>query len=268
MKTTYYTFPAYMRAIIIIVFIVSIFAENQHSIAQIYPSSEKVEIIIDPKNKQNITGHLQIALAWGDLLRPPFALQRGVIHLKEAMNRYTKVNTIVDKHLVLGSNQLLNMPFVFVTSKEKFNLTETEKNNVKRYFEMGGFMVLDNAEPLGESSRGGSSLKQMLRDTIPNARFQPIPNNHELYHCFFDFTDGPPNGAEIGLFGREGRKIMSKQRLYLEGVWYRGRLVAVYSDKGYIIKWNENSNNEPQLKIGVNMIIYALTHQGGMTNRY
>ena len=133
MKTTYYTFPAYMRAIIIIVFIVSIFVGIQHSIAQIYSTSEKAEIIIDPKNKQNITGNLQIALAWGELLRPPFALQRGVIHLKDAMNRYTKVNTIVDKHLVLGSNQLLKMPFVFVTSSENFNLTETEKNNVKKY---------------------------------------------------------------------------------------------------------------------------------------
>jgi len=268
MKTSYYTFRAYLSAIIIIVLIISIFVGIQHSIAQTYPSSQEAEIIIDPKNKQNISGNLQIALAWGELLRPPIDLQRGVIHLKDAMNRYTKVNTILDKHLVLGSNQLLKMPFVFVTSRARFDLTETEKENVKRFFDMGGFMVLVNAEPLGESSRGGASLKQLLRDTIPNARFQPISNNHELYHCFFDFTDGPPNGAEIGLFGREGQKIMSKQRLYLEGVWYKGRLVAVYSDKGYIIKWNETSNNEPQLKIGVNMIIYALTHEGGMTNKY
>ena len=267
MKTSYYTFRAYIRVIIIIVFVFSIFIGIQHSIAQIYPSSQGAEIIIDSKNKQNISGNLRIALVWGELLRPPLDLQRGVIHLKDAMNRYTKVNTILDKHLLLSSNQLLKMPFVFVTSREKFDLTETEKKNLRRYFDMGGFMVLDNAEPLGESSRGGASLRQMLRDTIPNARFQPISDNHELYHCFFDF-DGPPYGSEIGSFGREGRKIMSKQRLYLEGVWYKGRLVAVYSDKGYIIKWSENSNNEPQLRIGVNMIIYALTHEGGMTNRY
>jgi hypothetical protein len=267
MKISYYSHRVYIGAILFLV-IVSIFVGIQHSNAQIYPSSQEAEIVIDPRNKKNITGNLQIALAWGELLRPPLDLQRGVIHLKDAMNRYTKVNTILDKHLLLGSNQLLRMPFVFVTSKEMFTLSETEKENLKKYFDMGGFMVLDNAEPLGESSRGGASLKQMIRDTIPNARFQPIPDNHPVYHCFFDFNDGPPNGAEIGLFGREGRKIMSKQRLYLEGVWHNGRLAAIYSDKGYIIKWNDTSNNEPQLRIGVNMIIYALTHEGGMTNKY
>ena len=125
-------------------------------------------------------------------------------------------------------------------------------------------MVVDNADPLRENSKSGASLKQMLRDTIPNARFLPIPENHPLYHCFFDFNDGAPNGAEIGRVG----SVLSKQRLYLEGVWYRGRLVAVYSDKGYIIKWNDNANNEPQLKIGVNMIVFALTQEGGIADKF
>ncbi|MFC1650745.1 DUF4159 domain-containing protein, partial [Candidatus Latescibacterota bacterium] len=183
---------------------------------------------------------------------------------KEAMNRYTQINTVLNRHLLLGSTQLLKMPFVFVTSKDNFNLTDTEKKNVRKFFDIGGFMVLDNPEPLSESSRGGASLKQMIRDTIPNARFQPIPKSHKLYSCFFDFTDGPPNGSEIGTFSSGPRPILSKQRLYLEGVWYKGRLAAIYSDKGYIVKWNENSNNEPQLRIGVNMIVFALTQEGGM----
>ncbi|MFC1539491.1 DUF4159 domain-containing protein, partial [Candidatus Latescibacterota bacterium] len=234
------------------------------SVAQRYPELEKAEIIVDPFNKTNISGNLQIAFAWGELLRPPSNLTRGVINLKEAMNRYTKINTELNRHLLLGSNQLLQMPFVFVTSNDNFNLTETEKENVRKFFDLGGFMVLDNPEPRNESSRGAASLKQMLRDTIPNARFQPIPKSHELYHCFFDFTDGPPNGSEIGTYKTATGANLSKQRLYLEGVWYNGRLVAVYSDKGYIVKWNDNTNNEPQLKIGVNMIVYALTQEGGM----
>jgi hypothetical protein len=32
-----------------------------------------------------------------------------------------------------------------------------------------------------------------------------------------------------------------------------------YADKGYIVKWNDQADNEPQLRFGVNLIVYALT---------
>jgi hypothetical protein len=263
-NTMNYSQDTFLGKVVVISLVCVAFAVAGSAVAQRYPEMKKAEIIIDPFEKQNISGNLQIALAWGELLRPPNNLTRGIINLKVAMNRYTKINTELNRHLMLGSTQLLKMPFVFVSSRDNFNLSETEKTNVRKYFDLGGFMVLDNPEPVTESSKGGASLKKMIRDCIPNARFQPIPKSHELYKSFFEFTDGPPNGAEIGVINRGARSVMSKQRLYLEGVWYKGRLVAIYSDKGYILKWNDNSNNEPQLKIGVNMIVYALTQDGGM----
>jgi len=263
-KTICYVLYANIRIFFFLVLIFFIFSGPHEAITQSYQNSEKVEIIIDPGNKKNVTGYVQIAYAWGQQFTPPRDLLRGLRNLKEAMNKYTKINTELDDHLILSSEKLLQMPFVFVTTKTDFNLTEIEKRNIRNYFDNGGFILLDNAEPLGDFSRGGASLKQMLRDTIPNARFSPIPNSHPIYHCFFDFEDGPPNGAEIGVSGN----VMSRQRLYLEGVWYKGRLAAVYSDKGYIIKWNENTNNDPQLKMGVNIIVFALTQEGGIADEY
>lgn len=262
MRTSSYTIFAHIKTIFVFVLIFLIFFGARQAMTQSYQTSKKVEIVIDPGNKQNVTGYVQIAYAWGQLFDPPRDLLRGLRNLKEAMIKYTKINTELEDHLILSSNKLLRMPFVFVTTKIDFDLTEIEKRNIRNYFDNGGFMLLDNAEPRGDFSRGGASLKQMLRDTIPNARFLPIPNSHPIYHCFFDFDDGPPNGAEIGVSGG----VMSPQRLYLEGVWYKGRLAAIYSDKGYIIKWNQNSNNEPQLKIGVNIIVFALTQEGGITD--
>jgi len=270
MRTSYWKTLSYTGLILAVALIISLFSDFHNASAQSY-GGKKVEIVIDPGNKLNISGYVQIAYAWGEQLSPPYNLQRGVINLKEAMNKWTKVETSLDNHLVLGTDRLFKMPFVFVTTKDAFQLTETEKKNLQKYFMNGGFMVVDNAEPRGDHSRGGASLKQMLRDTIPNARFAPIPDSHPLYHCFFYFNDGPPNGAEIGLFGGNSnnfnRRLMSQQIFALEGVWYKDRLVAVYSDKGYIIKWNDNSNNEPQLKMGVNFIVYALTQKGGIASK-
>jgi hypothetical protein len=116
----------------------------------------------------------------------------------------------------------------------------------------------------------------MLRDSLGNdAKFQPIPNDHPLYHCFFDF-DGPVQGSEVDMtststVGDQGSlargQSMAKQVLYLEGIWLENRLVAVYSDKGYGMKWKDMTYNEPQLKIGVNMVVFALTQAGGIAQQ-
>ena len=226
-------------------------------------SLQKNTVIIDPYNKLNIRGDVYIAYAWGEQLSFPLRFSRGLFNLQNAMTKWTKINIRFDDHLVLSSERLLDMPFVFITTDERFELTETEKKNVKKYFANGGFMVLENSTPKSDFSMSEATLKKMLRDTIPNVRFAIIPNNHPLYHCFFDFDDGPPYGAEIGSFGQ----YLSPQRYYLEGVWYKDRLVAIYSNKGYIIKWSENSNNEPQLRMGVNMVVFALTQEGGIANK-
>ena len=272
MKTSDFKIYTRVRTSIAYIPVLALFFCVQQAVAQSYNPSQ---VVIDPGNKKNIRGNIQIAQAWAERLSTPPKLRRGIINLKEAMNRYTKIQTNLDKHLMLSSQKLLQMPFVYVTCKGNFDLTETEKRNVRRYFENGGFMVVENPNPFADtSSGGGGALKKMIRETIPNARFQPIPNSHPLYHCFFPFTDGPPQGAELGkLTGFGGEQQLNKHSLLpkkvfiLEGVWYKGRLAAVYSDKAYIVKWNDYSNNEPQLKMGVNMIVFALTQEGSIVKK-
>ena len=284
MKFPYFTFFTSRAILILFIIIAEMFCLTRHSPSQNY--EKKMGVFINPRNKQKTVGYVKIADAWGEQLRPPADLRRGIINLKEAMNKYTKIETELDDHLLLSSPNLLNMPFVYVTTKKAFQLTETERANVKKYFDMGGFMVVENAEPeKGDFSKGGASLKEMLRKTIPNARFAPILNSHQLYHCFFDFDDGPPQGIEVEAFVNPSLKKVNQQRIadgleplpevpleqkkiiYLEGVWHRGRLAAVYSDKGYIQRWNQSSDN-PQLRMGVNMIVFSLTQDGGIAEKY
>jgi len=242
--------------------------------AQTPLESLKGQIYVDPANRQELKGFVHIAFAWAEQLEPPENLQRGLINLKEGMTRWTDIDTRIDKHLYLSSNTLLKMPFVFVTTDRAFELTKQESENVRTYLRNGGFMVLDNATPRYERSQAEASLRKMMRDSLGSqARFEPIPNDHPLYRMFFTFVDGPPNGSEIGIIdvsptsvsGVEERgSIMSKNIPYLEGIWIGNRLVAVLSNKGYIKNWNEMSGNEPQLKIGVNMIVFALRQKGGL----
>jgi len=237
----------------------------------------KAMVIQDPNNKQSVKGFIYISTAWGAQLKPPDKLKRAVINLVEAVNRYTNINAKVDAHLFLDSRKIFESPFVYVTADRAFELTEIERRNFGEYLRKGGFAVIDNGTPEYEYGQAEASLRQMLKDALgPEAKFEPIKNDHPLYHCFFDFPDGPPQGAEIQMAqttttdiqGETARNAsMAKAVLYLEGIKFGERLVAVYSDKGYALKWKDFSNNEPQLRMGVNMVIFALTQSGGIAQQ-
>jgi len=236
----------------------------------------KAMVIQDPHDKQNVKGFVYIATLWGAQLEPSF--KRAVIHLSDAVNRYTNINSKVDKHLFVDSRKLFETPFVFLCVDKGFELTDIETKNFGDYLRKGGFAVLDNGRPEDEYSAAEASLRQMLRNALGNeAKFLPISNSHPLYHCFFDFDDGPPQGSEVDIsivsglanmqFANFNTFTMSKKVYYLEGITIDNRLVAIYSDKGYAIKWAATTNNEPQLRIGVNMVVFALTQEGSISQQ-
>jgi len=256
--------------------------EEMISLEDLDTGQYRAMVIQDPNNKQSIKGFVYISTAWGTQLKPPDTLKRSVINLVEAVNRYTNINAKVDTHLYLDSRKIFETPFVYVTCDKAFELTDIERRNFGDYLRKGGFAVIDNGQPMYEYGQAEASLRQMLRDSLgADAKFLPIPNDHPLYHCFFDFNDGPPQGSEIQMVSTSNISLdsapgkaksavtlsMSKPIIYLEGIWLEERLVAVYSDKGYCWKWVLLTGNEPQLKMGVNFVVFALTQAGGIAQQ-
>jgi len=243
----------------------------------------RVLINRDNGNKRNIRGFLYIATIWGQQLRIPDKLKRSVINLAEAVTRYTGIRAEIDSHLMLDSRRLHSTPFVFITTDCAFEHTPAERENFGAYLRNGGFAFVDNGTPQYPHGQAEASLRKMLRDSLgAHARFLPVPVSHTVYHSFFDFDDGPPQSAEVqpfttqefigGCSGECRHFTMSRPMHYLEGIWFKGRFVAIYSDKGYSQKWRLHStipsaNNVPQLKMGVNMVVFALTQKDGIAER-
>ena len=217
-------------------------------------------VVVDPLNKREIAGSIGMALAWGTQMRPPRQYVRGLKHLTNALHSWTRINVNVTDHIFLSSSELHNLPFIYIAADEAFELTDIETANVRKYLTGGGFMVMDNSYPPTEFSPVQASIRQMIREVLgSHARLVPIPKSHEMYHCFFDFTDGPPRGSEC--------EMEHEPVYYLEGVWYGDRLVAVICNKNYIRNWALTEDNQPQLKMGVNMVVFALTQKGGLTRQ-
>ena len=221
-------------------------------------------VIQDPTDKQNITGFVYLSLAWGNDWEP--ATQRAIFELVEAINNYTQIRAEVDDHLFLDSRDIYRTPFVYITVGEAFVPTEREVENLGSYLRNGGFALVENATPDIEYSPAEASLRQMLKQALGrDARFRVLPNDHPIYHSFFDFDDGPPpQRSEDRIdFQRDFRPEVP----YLEGIFLGDRLVVVFSNKAYGIAWEKEFRNEPQLQIGINLVVFALPQQGSIAQQ-
>ena len=228
--------------------------------------------------KQDARGFIRLPTVWGTQLHVPNTLKRAPLDLVEGVNRYSEMRAEASPHLYLSSERIFRTPFLFITTDAAFELTPDERRNFAEYLKNGGFAFIDNGTSQYENSAAEASLRQMVRDSLGSrAHFEPLPVNHPLYHCWFDFADGPPKGAEMDGFqttstvnvcGEASRSsTLNAPVFYLEGIFIGNRLVGVYSDKGYSQCWSRMAHNVPQLKMGVNLVVYALTREGGMNAR-
>ena len=230
-------------------------------------------IIQDPTDRRKVKGFVYLGTAWANDLEPTFdSAAKAIPNLVDALNEQTGISARVDAHLFIDSQELFRTPFVYITATEAFELTERELENLGKYLRQGGFIFVDNANPTTEFSQGEASLRRIFRGALgAQGQLRPISNNHPIYHTFYDF-DGPPVGSELEIPSFSEQRsldhlVIAEQSYYLEGVFLDDRLVAMYSDKGYVHTWARNYGNEPQLRFGINAVIFALTQEGSIAQQ-
>ena len=129
-------------------------------------------------------------------------------------------------------------------------------------------------EAMGELGRDAAteytpaeaSLREMLKASLGrDARFKVIPNDHPIYYSFYDFDDGPPpkRTQERLVHSRDFHPEVP----FLEGIFLGERLVAIFTTKEYGRAWEKEFRNEPQLQMGVNLVVFALTQQGSIAQQ-
>ena len=223
-------------------------------------------VVQDPTNKKNVSGFVYLVAAWGSVLEPPY--RRAVSQLVRAVNDQTRIEAKVDEQIYLDSQALFKAPFVYISAGRAFELTRQESQNLAAYLRNGGFVVADNAQPQLQYGPAEASLRNMFKQALGrDARFVPIRDNHPLYHVFYDFDSGPPPGGEATGFRPSATTGKTDPVYWLEGIFLEDRLVAVYSDKGYGAFWERETENEAHLRLGVNLVVFALTQKGSIAQQ-
>lgn len=172
--------------------------------------------------------------------------------------------TVIDPYLgpaggsILGldSPELFKYPVAYMSEPGFWTMTEAEAQNLRRYFQKGGFVIFDDF-------RGADlvNFEEQLRRVLPDARLVPLDGTHPIFHSFFDI-DSPLDFIQMY---DEGQPVFygvfedndPKKRLLLIANYDNdiGEYWE-YSDTGY----NPIDLTNEAYKFGVNYIVYALTH--------
>ncbi len=244
-------------------------------------------VIVDPRDRKKVKGFLHLGQAYPKSVIVAMSMHdrrlpgESALHaLINAMNRYTDIDTDMGDSYTFDSAKLFNTPVVLTVATwfSLIDFTDSEAMNLGRYLLSGGFLIADTRGPgSGEHRPGITSLRNFIvaafesQDMNLNRdwRLEKLPKSHPVYHCFFDFNDGPPGGGDV---------IVQDPILYLEGVEIDGRLVLIFSKKAMAAAWGRDGDstvfdesggidNNRQLQFGVNLIIFALTQEGSITHQ-
>lgn len=223
-------------------------------------------VVVNLANERDLKGYLSIpSTLSGERLRTPSETARAAAGLVGALQRFTGIIARPDSMMTLTSPTFPQFPFVYISADDLFDLSIAERISLGNYLRNGGFAFI---EAFGGNRpdlplKGSGPLRKMLLDALgAEGNLRPLPADHYLYHCYFDFTDGPPRTKRD-----ETGKQAGQAAGVLEGIWIGDRLAAVYSEKGYGRAWSSPGGPEEYLRMGINIVVYALTQAGGLTLR-
>ena len=162
-----------------------------------------------------------------------------------------------------GDPRLEQALFLYLTGYDAvLQFSDEDKRHLGAYLRTGGLLFADDVRPdrPGAPSRDVGTpntpfdrqLKSLVKDPLvlgnAGTRWRVIPKDHPLYHCYFDFSDGPP------LTGAPGAEIVD-----LEMLEVRGRVAVIFSDLNLTFSWaNSEARFGPRsLRLGANLIVFA-----------
>jgi hypothetical protein len=155
----------------------------------------------------------------------------------------------------IGSRELFSYPVSYMVEPGFWTQTDAEAANLRAYLLKGGFVIFDDF-------RGAdwTNFETQIQRVLPDVRFVDLDLSHPIFHSFFDIAT------------LEFHQYYDRGKPYFRGAFLdndpnkRLLLIANYNnDVGEYWEWSDTGwtpidlSNEAY-KLGVNYIIYGMTH--------
>jgi Domain of unknown function (DUF4159) len=146
---------------------------------------------------------------------------------------------------------LFSYPYVHMTGHGNVVFSETDRENLKKYLEAGGFLHIDDNYGMDQY------IRKEIKKLFPNNELVELPANHSIFQKPFLFTTGLPKIHE-----HDGKRPQAY------GIFISNRLALLYTyecDLGD--GWEDAEvNNDPievrqkALNMGANIINYIFNN--------
>ena len=216
-------------------------------------------VIQDATDKQAIKGFVKFAQVMSS--RAQGQVRSGgleIDRLRDVINEYTGMKADFLGLVTFDDPRLLEIPIILPQGAPN----ETEMANLTDYLVTGGFVLGNVVDNYGE---GLEKYGNLIRGK--DFWTERLPEDHPIFSAFFDLRGGMPSGYSGGSLaqGKAGRKPWN----FLTGHFIRGRMAGITpGDGGW--GWMADTGGGDatrQLQLAVNIIIYALTQEGSITQR-
>ena len=168
---------------------------------------------------------------------------------------YLKANTSMVKaakevRIKLTDNNAKHFPYLYLTGHGNIRFSENEIIELRLILGNGGFLHADDSYGMDKSFR------REIKKVFPNKDFVELPHSHPVFSSYYNFENGLPKIHE--------HDNKPPQAL---GIFENDKLVVLYTYESDLGDGWEDSmvhNDPPEireaaLKMGVNIIYYALT---------
>ena len=187
-------------------------------------------------------------------------------HFAQAVRRLTRVHSRSAEQPVDpdDADDIYDWPWLVAGEMGDWKLTPTQIQTVREYLLRGGFLMLDDFWGSEEWNRFNETMSQIFPDRV----IVEIPDNDASFHLVYDidekFTIPGQWGMRRPCLCRNDGEIPHWRGIYDD----KGRLMvamAFNNDIGDSWEWADDAGYPEKysslgIKIGVNYVVYALTH--------
>ncbi len=158
--------------------------------------------------------------------------------------------------LELSDDRIFEHPVLYICEPGYWDMTDAEADRLRQYFRRGGFVLFDDFGGEREWTWFYEQMKRVLPDIEPTE----IPPHHPIWSIYFDVD---PVAAPSLVSRREYDQGEDRYMAYFDA---SGRMIALANhnqDIGDGWEWPDRNFNDAStvsFQMGINFVIYALTH--------
>ncbi len=172
--------------------------------------------------------------------------------------------------------EVTKYPFLFMTGENHYAFKKEEKENLKKYIERGGFLLMDDCVVGSGGDFFYQSSYALLEGVFGRGSVKRVPHEHEVFHNIYDLGDtGLPHMQRFNRVISFGMRrpqqtilpYMHGQNHGARGVFIGDRLVVFLSSTDIHCGWCDSHGFEfgrqsykRAIQMGINIIMYAITH--------